>query len=181
VLPAPLLFVNDESEIARMETDGETVTTLMDEQDLVIDFAVAPGGGSLAYITIAQDTQATTLVRANADGSGRTELARGIIRSVTVAADGSVQAGVLGDSADRAGGALPLGAWNFPADGGVPTLLAASTEPSSAADGTVTPGTHAQPLAWSPDGSKLLLRLTLNMGPDGPAGDILLAAQLWPP
>jgi hypothetical protein len=172
VLPAPLLFINDQNELARMDVDAKTVTALTNEQDLIIDFAVAPGDGSLAYVTIAAGGQNTTLVRANADGSGRTELARGIIRGITIAANGSVQAGVEGDTIDVHGKTLQLGTWNFPAAGGVPTLLAAATEPTQAADGTTTPGTHYQPLAWSPDGSKLLIRLTMNMGPDGPGGDI---------
>jgi hypothetical protein len=170
VLPAPLLFIDGENEIARMDIDGATVTTLTSEQELVFDFAVSATGETLGYLTIAADGPTTTLVRANADGGGRAELARGIMRGVTVAADGSVQVGVVGDTSG-ATGALQLGTWNFPADGGAPTLLAASTQPTSAADGT-TPGAHYQPLAWSPDGSKLLLRLTMNLGPDAASGDI---------
>jgi hypothetical protein len=172
VLPAPLLFINDENEIARMEVDGTTVTTLTSEPDLIIDFAVSPADGALAYLTIDADGQGTTLVRANAEGGERAELARGIIRGVTVAADGSVQAGVVGDAAGADGTGLQLGAWNFPSDDSAPTQLAAASEPTQAADGTMNPGAHYQPLAWSPDGSKLLMRLTMNFGPDAPAGDI---------
>lgn len=170
VLPAPLLFITDQNEIARMEVDGTTVTILTSEDDLIIDFAVGPG--AIAFITVAEGDQRATLVRLSADGGGRAELASGIIRGVTVAADGSVQAGALFDTVRADGAALTAGAWSFPADGGEPTLLAAATDPAPDAAGTVTPGAHYQPLAWSPDGSALLLRTTMNMGPDGPGGDI---------
>lgn len=167
VLPSPLLFISDENDIARLEVDGTTIVTVVDEQELVIDFAVAPAGDMLAYLTIAEGTR-TTLVRVSADGSGRAELARGVIRGMSIAADGSLQAGVLFDTTDAAGAALQPGVWNFPADGGDPRLLIAATDPLS----DTTPGTHYQPLAWSPDGAWLLLRSTINMGPDGPGGDI---------
>lgn len=172
VLPAPLLFITNENELARMETDGATIVTLTDEQNLMIDFVVSPADSSLAYLTIAENSPDTTLVRTNADGSNRVELAHGIIRGLTFAQDGSIQAGVLGETTSADGSALQPGAWNFPADGSAPALLAPATEPTQAADGSTAPGFHYQPIAWSPDGSKLLMRLTLNMGPDAPSGDI---------
>lgn len=170
LLPAPLLFISNENDIARLEMDGTTTTTVTDEQELIIDFTVAPAGDALAYLTIANGTR-TTLIRANADGSGRTELARGVIRGLAIAPDGSMQAGVMFESAEADGAALPPGVWSFPADGSTPTLLIAATEPQS--DGVnTTPGVHYQPLTWSPDGNRLLLGMSMNMGPDGPAGDI---------
>jgi Tol biopolymer transport system component len=171
-LPAPLLFINGENEIARMEVDGTTTATLTTEDDLIIDFALAPDGSTIAYITIAEADQRSTLVRINGDGTGRAELASGIIRGVTIAADGSVQAGALFDAVAADGAALQAGTWSFPADGGAPVLLAEATDPSQDAAGSITSGLHYQPLAWSPDSSKLLLRTTANNGPDGPAGDI---------
>lgn len=170
MLPAPLLFISDENNIARLEVDGTTVTTVADEQELIIDFAVSPAGDALAYLTIADGTR-TTLIRRNVDGSSRTELARGIIRGVTVSSDGSVQAGMLFDVTGADGATLAPGVWSFPADGADPRLLIAATDPVSSG-GNTTPGSHYQPVAWAPDGSRLLLRSTMNMGPDGPAGDI---------
>lgn len=170
VLPAPILFITDANQIARLEVDGITVTTLTDEPELIFDIAVAPDSGSIAYITFGE-ANSSTLIRIDADGGGRTELASGIIRGLTIAADGSVQAGALFTTTRADGASLQAGAWSFPADGGEPTLLVAATDPTTSG-GTVTPGVHYQPLAWSPDGRRLLLRLTMNMGPDGPGGDI---------
>ncbi|PDV98603.1 hypothetical protein [Candidatus Chloroploca asiatica] len=167
VLPAALLFISDENDIARLEVDGTTSVTVADEQALIIDFVVAPTSDVLAYLTIADGID-TTLIRMSADGSGRTELARGVIRGVSIADDGSVQAGMLFDTTDATGGALRPGVWSFPADGSDPMLLVAASDPLS----DTTPGTHYQPLAWSPDASQLLLRSTMNMGADGPSGDI---------
>jgi hypothetical protein len=172
LLPAPLLFINERNELARIEVDGETITTLTREDSLIIDFAVGPNGGPLAFVTVAEGDQRAMLVRINADGTGRTELASGTIRGVTVAADGSVQAGALFATTRADGAALAAGAWSFPLDGGEPTLLAAGTEPTADASGNVNAGVHYQPLAWSPDGSTLLLHTSMNMGPDGPGGDI---------
>ncbi len=62
--------------------------------------------------------------------------------------------------------ALEAGTWSFPRDGGEPVQLAAATPPTQDA------GTYYMPIEWSPDGQKLLLRTTLNNGPDGPGGDV---------
>ncbi|NTW97756.1 MAG: hypothetical protein HGB28_04315, partial [Oscillochloris sp.] len=167
VLPIPLLFVDEGSQIVRLDVDGKTRTTLAREPVMIIAFARSPDGATIAYITI-DESQNSTLVRIGADGANRAELARGFIRSLAVARDGSVQAGMLFDSVAADGQALQDGAWSFPADGGTPTLLAASTEPSE----QTGPGTHYQPSLWSADGTQLLLMLTMNDGPDGPAGDI---------
>jgi hypothetical protein len=76
------------------------------------------------------------------------------------------------DQAKGAGGAkLAPGVWSFPLDSGAPTLIAANTPPKGSGD-TITPGTLYMPIAWSPDGQKLLLRTSVNFGPDGPGGDI---------
>jgi hypothetical protein len=109
VLPAPLLFISDENDIARLELDGTTSVTVVNEQELIIDFAVAPADAALAYLTIADGT-GTTIVRTSADGSGRAELAHGVIRGVSIAADGSVQAGVLFDTTDS--GLRPMARWS---------------------------------------------------------------------
>ncbi|RRR74465.1 MAG: hypothetical protein EI684_06995 [Candidatus Viridilinea halotolerans] len=170
LLPTALLFISDENDIARLEADGTTVVMVADDQDLIIDFAVAPAGDVLAYLTIADGTR-TTLVRTRTDRSEQTELARGVIRGVSVASDGSVQAGVLFNATDAAGSALTPGVWSFPADGSAPLLLVAATDPASDGE-NITPGVHYQPVAWSPDEGQLLLRSTMNMGPDGPSGDI---------
>lgn len=175
VLPAPLLFIDGEGQLRLLEADGLTTDTLSDEPYPVFDFAVAPDGDTIAFLTIANGVD-TTLVRIAANGSARRELARGVMRGVTVAADGSVQVGVLGptvavDSTGLDSDALGAGTWSFPTDDGASRLLAAATEPATTA-GETTPGVHSQPLAWSPDGGRLLLRLTMNLGPDGPAGDI---------
>jgi hypothetical protein len=170
VLPAPLLFISEAGQLARLAPDATVVTALSEENNPVFDFAIASDGNTIAYLTIAESGN-TTLVRINGDGAGRIELASGVIRGVSVGADGSVQAGALFETSSADGSPLQAGTWSFPAGGGAPSLLAAATEPVSS-DGETTPGVHYQPLAWAPDGELLLLRLTMNMGPDGPAGDI---------
>lgn len=172
VLPAPLLLVDQQGQLALLDVDGATVTALTSEDDLIMNFAVGPETGTVAYITVVEGGRSTTLVRVGLDGSGRTELARGTLGGVTVAADGSVQAGVLFDAARADGAPLASGTWSFPADGGAPTLLVAGTAPATDAGGNVTPGTHYTPEAWSPGGDVLLLRTSATMGPDGPDGDI---------
>jgi len=168
VLPTPLLFVDEGSQIVRLDVDGKTRTTLAHEPATIMQFAPSPDGATIAYITI-DESQRSTLVRIGADGANRTELAHGTIRGLTVAHDGSVQAGAMFDSAAADGQALAGGAWSFPADGGAPTLLVASTEPT--ADNAMS-GVHYQPSAWSADSTQLLMTLTPNTGPDGPGGDI---------
>ncbi|NTW02152.1 MAG: hypothetical protein HGA19_12840 [Oscillochloris sp.] len=166
ILPAPLLFTDEGNQLVRLDGDGKTRTTLAHESATIIQFDRSLDGSTIAYITVDED-QHSTLIRIGADGSNRTELARGTIRGLTVATNGSVQAGMLFDSTAADGTALQDGTWSFSADGGAPALLVASTEPEGA-----TPGTHYQPTAWSADGMQLLLTLNPNNGPDGPEGDI---------
>lgn len=168
VLPAPLLFVDDAGQLVRLAVDGVTITPLTREAWSINEFAVAPDG-SLAYTTFLADEGVSLLVRIAADGSGRTELARGTLSGVTVAADGSFQAGIFYGASRPAGPDLPPGVWSFPASG-EPILLVAATEPLRSAD-MVDSGTNYQPIAWSPDGRRLLLRAIVNFGPDGPGGD----------
>jgi Tol biopolymer transport system component len=141
VLPAPLLFVDEGYRLARLDADGVTRTTIVEEKATIISFVRSPDGTTIAYITV-DANQRATLVRVAPNGSGRTELARGTIRGVTVAADGSVPVGALFDTASADGKALAGGVWDFPATGGGPALLVAATEPTATADGV-----HYEPAA----------------------------------
>jgi hypothetical protein len=172
VLPAPLYFIDQQRQLARLEIDGKTITPITSEADPVFDFTVARGDGSLAYLTIAQGGQTTRLIRSDAQGQGRTELVSGILRSIAMPYTGaSVEIGVLDQGRSAGGAELAPGVWSFPIGGGEPTQIAANTPPQGAGD-NITPGTRYMPIAWSPDGQKLLLRTSINFGPDGPGGDI---------
>jgi hypothetical protein len=172
LLPAPLYFIDQQRQIARLDTDGKTVTSITSEADPVFDFTISRGDGSLAYLTIAQGGQTTRLIRGDAEGKGRVELLSGILRSIAMPYTGaSVEVGVLDQAKSADGTDLAPGVWSFPSDGGEPTQIAANTPPTGTGD-NVSPGTRYMPIAWSPDGQKLLLRTSINFGPDGPGGDI---------
>lgn len=50
ILPAPLYFLSD-GQIARLETDGETLTQLTQEQEPITDFDVSPVDAHLIYVS----------------------------------------------------------------------------------------------------------------------------------
>jgi hypothetical protein len=83
----------------------------------------------------------------------------------------SIEVGVIDQANSADGTKLAPGVWSFPLAGGAPTQIAANTLPKGTND-NVTAGTLYMPIAWSPDGQKLLLRTSINFGPDGPGGDI---------
>jgi hypothetical protein len=167
VLPAALLYVSGDGQVVRLERDAQRASTLTAEQAPVFELAVA-SDGSLAYLTIGADGVETVLVHSAADGTQRSELARGIMRGLVAIPSGpSIQVGVLGATSTSAGDGLASGVWSFPLDGGAPALRQPARDPSASA-----PGTHYAPIAWSDDGARLLLRTSPNNGPDQPAGDI---------
>jgi hypothetical protein len=175
LLPAPLYFIDAKNQISRIEVDGTTITQVTNETDKVFEFVVSPADGSLAYITIANDGFTNRLVHTDAHGQARTELQTGIMRGLAIAYSGeSVEVGVL----DPAPGmqmspeARTPGVWSFPTGRGTPAQIQAATPPTQGADGNMKPGDHYMPIAWSPDGQKLLLRTSINLGPDGPGGDV---------
>jgi hypothetical protein len=175
LLPAPLYFIDAENQISRIEVDGKTITQITKETDKVFQFVVSPADGSLAYITIADDGFTNRLIRSDGMGQGRTELQTGIMFGLAIPYTGeSIEVGIR----DPAPGmqmtpeARTPGVWSFPLGRGTPTQIQAATPPTQGADGSETPGDHYMPLAWSPDGQKLLLRTSINLGPDAPAGDV---------
>jgi hypothetical protein len=175
LLPAPLYFIDAQNQISRIEVDGTTITQITSEDDKVFEFVVSPADGSLAYITIADDGFTTRLVRSDGMGQGRAELQRGIMRGIAIGYSGeTIEVGVLDPAPNMqmTPEALTPGTWSFPIAGGAPTQIQASTPPTQAADGNTTPGDHYMPIAWSPDGQKLLLRTSINLGPDMPGGDV---------
>jgi hypothetical protein len=172
LLPAPLLFIDRSGQIAQLATDGMTLTTLTAEDAQVIEFAVSAADGALVYLAIPPGSQLTHLVTVGADGSGRTELLRGVLRGVTITPDGqSVQVGVVDKPAQGLSGELGPGVWSIPFGGGEATQLQAAV-PVMRSGETVTPGVGYQPISWSPNGERLLLRSVADYGPNAPGGDI---------
>lgn len=158
VLPAPLLFAR-EGQIVRMERDGKTITQLTAEQPgqpgilAITDFDVSPVDGSLAYVV--QDTTGNSLVRTDATGKQRTLLMPNAFANIPRWSPDGSQIAFVGGNPPEQNSAMPAGVYLIPATGGTPRLLQANDKvdpnnPSADARGY-------SPVAWSPDGTKLLL------------------------
>jgi dipeptidyl aminopeptidase/acylaminoacyl peptidase len=149
----------EEGQVVRLEADGSTRTTLTAEQPFtgdalaVIELAVSPTDGTLAYIVQGADA-GNTLVLTDADGANRRELLTNApISAPRWSPDGSaitVQASVFGASDSTWQG----GIWIVSAFSGEARLLLASDPYPT--DGVSEAWGYA-PEAWSPDGSKLLV------------------------
>ncbi len=106
ILPAPLYFIDAKGQISRIEIDGTTIIQITDEADPIMDFAVSPADGSLAYLTVADTGVANRLISSDAMGQGRTELLYGLMRNVAIPYTGeSIEVGVLDPACQRPDGA----------------------------------------------------------------------------
>ncbi len=161
LLPAPLYILED-GQIARVERDGATRAVITAEPaplaglEPIAEFAVAPAG-ALAYIV--GDVEADRLVLADGRGQGpstRYEQAGHELSDMVFTPDG--QALVLRLLNNREPPDLPSGLYRLPLAGGDPELLRADdptddpANPSRAVSGY-------RPVAFSPDGARLLLQV----------------------
>jgi hypothetical protein len=158
ILPAPLYFLNPAGQIVRLEVNGLTLTPITTESEPVTTFDISPDGNRLAYVSnnslIVSDTSgANRTVRLageplSPDSFGQT--INKAIDNLHFAPDGNQLAfgfngvnliSVIGDSQ--------------------PELIQASDPVPDATGGNPpgqTPIRFFWPEAWSPDGSKLLIR-----------------------
>jgi hypothetical protein len=156
VLPAPLYYLNSaDSQIWRIERDGVTKTQITRESTPVTGFDVSRADGALAYVVD------NDLVRADANGQSRTVLAEA--EPFDPNAEGGINRALTNPlwSPDGAWIAYGLNGVNMiPAAGGAPSILKQSspypdlnTNPSRE---SLTSTRFYRPIAWSPDGSRVL-------------------------
>lgn len=175
VLPAPayaLAGVGAPAQIVRVEPDGRAAALVTFEPLAVRDFDVAAAAGALVYIY--GDDLGGTLVAL--DGGGRRELLSGRLSAPRVSPDGR-QIVVRVDS--PAPGLIvgqesaPAGVYALSPAGGRPSLLLADDDAAGqpAPDGTAWSYT---PIAFSPDGGRLLLWAYNLAGPALPGGELVI-------
>jgi Tol biopolymer transport system component len=162
ILPAPIIYLDVEDQAAapgsqdlwRLEVDGVTAMQITNEAMPITSFAVSPRDGAIAYTTYDQND----LVRIDADGENRTvlvdepdlssqprddEWARVSSANVAWSPDGSQIAYGYG------------GIHIVPAVGGEPRVLI-SDKIVTVSGQLSQESRYYRPLAWSPDGTKIL-------------------------
>lgn len=161
VLPAPL-YILEGGQIARIERDGRRRTVLTAEPaplpglEPIAEFAVSPTG-TLAYIV--NDVEVDRLVLADARGESATaryEQPGHELSDLVFAPDG--QSLYLRLLNNREPPDLPSGLYRLPLAGGEPELLRADDEP----DDLINPARSVsgyRPIAFSPDGARVLLHV----------------------
>lgn len=164
VLPAPLYFLDGERQIGRLEPDGVTYRILTQEPHGVSEFDVSPRDGTVLFAP-RQDMMSHhpgKLVRVDSWGGKRTELLTGSISEIRWAPDGRTFAILWEDG--------PQGSGVYVSTlEGTPAVLVRNQpfNPHTQAVGQVF-----VPRAWSPDGTRLLLIVVPDRGPDQPSGDV---------
>ncbi len=160
LLPAPL-YVLAGGQIVRIERDGKTRTQITNESPpvpealAIVQFDVSPVDGTLVYVIQGAGTP-PVLVRTAADGGNRTVLLDTLsVAAPLIAPDGATMALRVFEDPGQPGMDTP-GLYLMPVAGGEPRLILAD-EPAT--DPTVAGGDGRgfEPVAWSPDGTKLLV------------------------
>jgi Tol biopolymer transport system component len=160
VLPAPVIYLGAEDEpvapgkqnLWRMEVDGVTATQITDEVVPITSFAVSSVNGAIAYTTFSEND----LIRIEADGGAREVLFDGVDLTsqpsdATVAQTSNANVAWSPDGSQIAFG---YGGINvIPAVGGEPRVLLAD---KIVGEGPSQEARYYRPLAWSPDGTKIL-------------------------
>lgn len=165
-LPAPVYFFDEQQQIARLEVDGQTVTPITSEEGPIMQYSVSPADGALLYIV--GERPAQTLVQADALGGNRVELLSGSLESPAWMPDGQGYAVAWAEGPDGAG--------VYRARGGNREVVGIVIDTPFQQDGQRA-GVRYTPLAWSPDGSQLLLNAIPDFGPDAPGGDIAVVGR----
>lgn len=155
-LPAPL-YINEAGTLYRIARDGlqrEVIAGAPGGAGGISEFDVSPAGGRLIYI---EQQRTGRLTLAGPDGSDPQVLLEGnyFIRPLWSPDGAQVALGVM-ELIGAAPPTLDPGVYLIPAAGGTPWLLQRSDR--------AVPGQNARayvPQAWSPDGQRLLLRVSL--------------------
>ncbi|HMQ30617.1 MAG TPA: hypothetical protein PKD53_07795, partial [Chloroflexaceae bacterium] len=161
VLPAPL-YILEAGQVARIERDGQSRAVITAEPpplpglEPIAEFAVAPTG-ALAYIV--SDVEADRLVLADARGqnpTARYEQQGHELSDLVFAPDG--QSLLLRLLNNREPPDLPSGLYRLPLAGGEPELLRADDEPADPINPARSVSGY-RPVAFSPDGARVLLQV----------------------
>ncbi|NDJ53124.1 MAG: hypothetical protein GYB68_08590 [Chloroflexi bacterium] len=154
-LPASLYYIGEDWQIWRLEANGEEVSRITNEDGQILDFAVSPVDGSLAYVVN------NNLINTDAGGANRQVLVEG--PELPAFPDQTLNWTMLHSIAWSPDGtqiAYGLGGVNLidPITGEIDTIRASSY--STAQFTEFDPGRFYFPEAWSPDGTRLLVRIT---------------------
>jgi len=162
VLPAPVIYLKSEGEAVapgrqnlwRLEVDGITATQITDETVPITSFAVSPIDGAIVYTTFSEND----LVRIEWDGSARRVLVDGVDLSAQPKDDEWVRASNanVAWSPDGTQVAFGYGGINIvSAEGGEPRILVPDKIVTISGRASQE-SRYYRPLAWSPDGAKIL-------------------------
>jgi hypothetical protein len=162
-LPAPLLVL-ERGQISRIETDGVTRSRLTEETVAmegllpITEFVIVPGNADLIYIV--GDLEVDRLMRADPQGKDARQLysePQIELSDLQISPDGTTLALRLLNNREQVGD-LPSGVYLLPIDGSSPPRLLLADDP---VDDPVNPSRALRkysPLAFAPDGTRLLLR-----------------------
>jgi hypothetical protein len=165
LLPAPV-YLLDGGQIWRMERDGQTRRQLTFESSDIFDFDIGAADNALAYV-IGEGAERTIVLL---DASGRTELMRGPVWGPRIAPSGDpiafqLEAPVDGLQIGREQGS-DTGVWAIPRAGGRPGVIQAS-DPIGDPNNPREDARQFFPIAWSPDGTQLLMGVYFPVGEGG--------------